>query len=195
MASLLRTFFKAGMLLFSLTFLTGIIYPAIVTIIAQITFSHKANGSLIIRDEKVIGSELIGQEFTDPRHFWGRPSATIPPYNAADSHGSNWSPGNPELIEAVKQRSQRLQSADTKNKNPIPIDLVTASASGLDPHISIAAAEYQIGRVARHSQLTEQQVRELVNQHTDTDFLDYGEPRVNVLLLNLELDAMQAKEK
>ena len=175
-----------------LTLLTGLLYPLVVTGIAQLLFPHQANGSLIVRDGKVVGSELIGQYFDQPKYFWSRPSATSPfPYNAAASSGSNVGPTNPALIEAVKGRVAALRAADPDSDNPVPVDLVTASGSGLDPHISPAAALYQAHRVARVRELRESQVKELVALHTEArQFGLLGEPRVNVLKLNLALDAL-----
>ena len=174
-----------------LTLLTGIAYPLLVTGISQVTMSGKANGSLIVKDGKPIGSELIGQSFSDPKYFWGRPSATGPvANNAAASSGSNLGPTNPALMDAVKARVQALRDADPGNQQPVPVDLVTASGSGLDPHISPAAAEYQLARVARVRNLTPDVVRRLVAEHTEgRQFGILGEPRVNVLELNLALDA------
>ena len=179
-------------MLLVLTLLTGVVYPLTVTGLAQVVFSQQANGSLIVRDGKVIGSELIGQYFDDPKYFWGRPSATSPfPYNAAASSGSNLGPTNPALIEAVKMRVAALRAADPDNEAPVPVDLVTASGSGLDPHITPAAALYQVHRVARLRGLMENQVKDLVGRSTeDRQFGFLGEPRVNVLKLNLALDAL-----
>lgn len=178
------------MLLF-FTCLTGIAYPLLVTFGAQILFPNQANGSLIINEKQMIGSELIGQPFTRPDFFWGRPSATSPnPYNAGASSGSNLGPTNPNLIETVKTRIAALQAADPENKAPVPIDLVTASASGLDPHISPAAAQYQINRIAKLRKFNPEKLRELVQSHTEwRQWGLLGEPRVNVLSLNLALDA------
>jgi K+-transporting ATPase ATPase C chain len=176
-----------------LTLVTGVAYPLAVTGLAQALFSHQANGSLIVEDGQAIGSELIGQPFDDPRYFWGRLSATAPfPYNAAASSGSNLGPLNPGLVEVAQARSDALRAADPGNAAPIPVDLVTASASGLDPHISVAAALYQVPRVARARGLGEEQVRSLVAQFTEGRQLGIlGEPRVNVLQLNLALDEAQ----
>ncbi len=172
------------------TVITGIAYPLLVTGIAQAVFPYQANGSLIVKDGKVVGSALIGQVFDDPKYFWGRPSATSPfGYNAASSSGSNLSPTNPDLIKAVQGRVDALRAADPENKAPVPVDLVTASASGLDPHISPAAALYQVSRVARERKLSPDAVRALVEKHTEGRTLGFlGEPRVNVLALNLALD-------
>ena len=155
-------------------------------------FPHQANGSLITQGGKAVGSELIGQSFTEPGHFWGRPSATAPmPYNASASGGSNLGPTNPALTDAVKARIEALRAADPGNTRPVPVDLVTASASGLDPHISPAAAAYQAERVARARSLPVAQVQALVQLHTENPWLGLlGEPRVNVLALNLALDAL-----
>ena len=175
-----------------LTVITGAAYPLVVTGIAQVAFPRQANGSLIERDGKVIGSSLIGQAFDDPKYFWGRPSATSPqPNNGTASSGSNLGPTNPALIDAVKARVKALQDADPGNKSPIPVDLVTASGSGLDPHISPAAAQYQVSRVAKIRKLSEEVVRTLVSDHTEgRQWGLFGEPRVNVLQLNLALDAL-----
>jgi len=172
-----------------LTLLTGLLYPLAVTGLAQLLFPHQANGSLVVRDEKVIGSELIGQYFDQSKYFWSRPSATSPfPYNAAASSGSNLGPTNPALNEAVKGRVAALRTADPPNDQPIPVDLVTASASGLDPHISLAAAAFQVRRVARARGLEEGAVERLVMQYTEgRQFALLGESRVNVLKLNLAL--------
>lgn len=182
----------ALMMLLILTVLTGVMYPLAVTGLAQLLFPTQANGSLMTRDGKVIGSELIGQYFDEPQYFWGRPSATSPyPYNAAASSGSNLGPTNPVLIEAVKTRVAALRAADPGNEAPVPVDLVTTSGSGLDPHISPAAALYQAHRVARVRGLQESQVKDLVALHTEgRQFGLLGEPRVNVLKLNLALDGL-----
>ncbi|MFO1273374.1 MAG: potassium-transporting ATPase subunit KdpC [Rubrivivax sp.] len=174
-----------------LSLITGLAYPLAVTGVAQLAFAEGANGSLIVRDGKVVGSDLIGQSFSDPKHFWSRPSATSPmPYNAANSSGSNQGPANPALANAVKARIAALRDADPGNTAPVPGDLVTASASGLDPHISRAAADYQAARVARNRSLPEARVRELIEQHTEGPLLGFiGEPRVHVLRLNLALEA------
>ena len=173
-----------------LTVVTGIIYPLIVTGIAQTLFPSQANGSLIVKDGKPVGSALIGQPFDDPKYFWGRPSATSPfAYNAGASSGSNLSPTNPDLVKAVQGRVEALRAADPGNTAPVPVDLVTASGSGLDPDISGAAALYQAPRVARARGLDPERVRELVARHTQGRSLGVlGEPRVNVLALNLALD-------
>ena len=188
---MLKHFKPALLMLLVWTALTGIAYPLAVTGLSQLLFSKQANGSLI-RDSqgKAIGSELTGQPFSDPKHFWGRPSATSPyPYNAGASSGSNLGPTNPALADAVKARIQALIETDPGNPLPIPVDLVTASGSGLDPHISPAAAEYQINRVAKARQLDVGKVRALVSQHTEQrQWWVLGEPRVNVLGLNLALD-------
>ena len=173
-----------------LSVVTGLLYPLAVTGVAQAVFSHQANGSLITQNGKVVGSELIGQSFTAPGHFWGRPSATAPmPYNAAASGGSNQGPTNPALVDAVKARIESLRAADPGNTRAVPVDLVTASASGLDPHISPAAADYQAARVAKARGLPLAQVQALVQQHTEAPWLGLlGEPRVNVLALYLALN-------
>jgi potassium-transporting ATPase KdpC subunit len=183
----------ALVLLALLTVLTGVAYPLAVTGIAQLAFHEKANGSLIVVNGKVLGSKLIGQPFDDPKYFWSRPSATSPfPYNAASSTGSNTGPTNPALADAVKARVAALRAADPGGSTPVPVDLVTASGSGLDPHISPAAAELQAGRVARVRGLALEHVRELVARHSESRTLGFlGEPRVNVLALNLELDGGQ----
>ena len=175
-----------------LTVLTGLAYPLLVTGISQVAFPHQANGSLIVRDSKTLGSELIGQNFSAPKYFWGRPSATATsPYNAAASGGSNLGPLNPAQKEAVEGRVKALREADPSNTAPIPVDLVTASASGLDPHISPAAAQWQASRIARVRGLNEAAVSKLIEQHTELRQLGLlGEPRVNVLALNMALDGI-----
>jgi K+-transporting ATPase ATPase C chain len=190
MRSLLR---PALIMLLSLTVLTGLAYPLAVTGLAQIIFPSRANGSIVLRDGQAVGSSLIGQEFTDPRYFWGRPSATSPvPYNGAASSGSNLGPLSPALTDAVAARVAALRAADPGNTAPVPIDLVTASGSGLDPHISIAAAEYQVARVARARGMSQDSVRDLVKQATEgRQFGVLGKPRVNVLTLNLGLDRLR----
>src|SRR5437867_9872811 len=174
-----------------LSAVTGIAYPAVVTVIAQVVFPHQANGSLIVQDGKVVGSALVGQPFDDPKYFWGRPSATTPfGYNASSSSGSNQGPTNPDLIKAVQARVDALRAADPGNTAPVPVDLVTASGSGLDPHISPAAALYQIQRVAKARGMDVAALRELVEQHIEGRTVGVlGEPRVNVLAVSLALDA------
>ena len=176
-----------------LTLLTGVVYPLVVTGVAQFLFPAQAHGSLIARGWKTVGSALIGQNFTDPKNFWGRPSATGPmPYNAAASSGSNQGPLNPALTEAVKGRIEALRAADPGNTAPVPVDLVTASASGLDPHISPAAARYQIARVSKARGLGADKVQSLVDQQTEKPLLGFlGESQVNVLKLNLALEAVR----
>jgi len=191
-------FRRALVLLLLLTAVTGVAYPLVVTGIAKVAFPNEAKGSLIDQNGKpvhdgarAVGSELIGQTFAGPTHFWSRPSATSPyPYNASSSSGSNQGPLNPALADAVTARVKALRDADPGNTAPVPADLATASASGLDPHISPAAAEYQVSRVARARSLDAQKVRALVTQATEGRQLGFlGEPRVNVLKLNLALDA------
>ena len=188
MTRLLR---NAVMLLLLMTVITGVIYPLVTTGLAQLFFPGHANGSLIVKDGKPVGSVLIGQSFTDARYFWGRPSATSPqPNNGINSGGSNLGPTNPALTDAVEQRIAVLHAADPGNTAPVPVDLVTASGSGLDPEISPAAAQYQLARVAKARGLSTSQVQALVNEYTRGRQLDVlGEPRVNVLQLNLALDA------
>lgn len=184
------------MTFFLLTIITGIIYPLLVTGIARGFFHEKADGSLIYRSGTPVGSTLIGQPFDDPRYFRGRPSATSPvPYNAASSSGSNFGPLNPSFFVAVNSRISTIKSGDPNNKNPIPVDIITSSASGLDPHISLAGAYYQIPRVAHLRRLSEDTVRTVVQQHTSDRFLGLiGEPVVPVLELNLALDDLMKKE-
>lgn len=177
-------------LLALLTIITGVIYPLTVTGIAQVIFPHQADGSLIVVGGKAYGSELIGQQFDDPKYFWGRPSAAG--YNAAASSGSNLGPMNPSLEEVVQTRIDALKAVDPNNPLPIPVDLVTASASGLDPHISVAAALYQASRVAAARGLSEAEITSLIEKFTEgRQFGIFGEPRVNVLMLNLSLDGIQ----
>lgn len=181
--------------LVALGILVGGIYPLAVTGISRAFFAREAGGSMIVQDAKVVGSELIGQPFSDPGYFWSRPSATSPiPYNAAASAGSNLGPTNPVLLALVKERIESLQAADSGNIEPVPVDLVTSSASGLDPNISPAAAEYQVARVARARDLAVEVVRALVAEHTEGPQWGFlGESRVNVLELNLALDAMSER--
>jgi K+-transporting ATPase ATPase C chain len=185
--------------LLTLTLLTGVAYPLLVTGIAQAAFPRQANGSLILKDRKTVGSQLIGQSFDLPRYFWGRVSATgttadsskAQPYNAAASTGSNLGPTNPALVDAAKARIKALQDVDPGNTDPVPVDLVTSSGSGLDPHISPAGAQYQLRRVAKARGLDEARVRALIEEHTDGPQIGvFGEPGVNVLELNLALDAI-----
>lgn len=178
-----------------LSLVTGLAYPLLVTGVAQAVFPQQAAGSLIVRDGKVVGSELIGQPFSDPRHFWSRPSATGPmAYNGGSSSGSNLGPLNPALTDAVRSRIEALRAADPDNQAPVPVDLVTASASGLDPHISRAAADYQVARVARARGMPVELVRGIVERHTERPWAGFlGEARVNVLALNLTLDAPAVK--
>jgi len=175
------------------TLLTGVVYPLVVTGVAQLVFPHQANGSLIVSGGQTVGSDLIGQQFDDPKYFWGRPSVTGPyPYNAAASSGSNLGPTNPALLDAVQARIAALKAADPTNTQPIPVDLVTSSGSGLDPDISVAAALYQVPRVARARGMSEAAVTTLVNQYSEgRQFGFLGEPRVNVLELNLALDEIR----
>ncbi len=183
-----------------LSVLTGLAYPLVITGLAKLIFPHQAAGSLILKDGKVIGSEWIGQSFTAPKDFWGRPSATVDadnkplPYNAANSGGSNLAPSNPDLLKAVQERITALRAADPAATGPVPVDLVTASGSGLDPHISPAAAAFQVHRVAQARGLDESQVRRLVATHIEGPQLGVlGESRVNVLKLNLALEALPPK--
>ena len=175
------------------TILTGVLYPLVITGIAQGFFPHQANGSLIIQNGQVAGSELIGQSFDDPRYFWGRLSATSPyPYNGAASAGSNLGPTNPALIDEVKARIAALKTADPTNNSPIPVDLVTSSGSGLDPNISVAAAQYQVQRVAKARGLSVEVIQAMADSFTQgRQFGVLGEPRVNVLELNLALDGIK----
>jgi len=190
-----KTIRQSVVMLLLMTVLLGIGYPLVITGAAQLLFPHQANGSLIEKNGKPIGSELIGQYFDDPRYFWGRPSATSPqPDNGTGSSGSNQGPTNPALRDAVQQRIETLHKADPGNTAPVPVDLVTASGSGLDPQISPAAAQYQIARVARVRHLSVEQVQALVAKFTQGRQLGLlGEPSVNVLELNLALDGLQAR--
>ncbi|HZX30624.1 MAG TPA: potassium-transporting ATPase subunit KdpC [Rhodocyclaceae bacterium] len=188
----MKTLIRPAVSLFVLlTAVTGVAYPLVVTGVAKAAFPEQAGGSVIIKEGKPVGSSLVGQNFTDPKHFWGRPSATSPqPYNGTASSGSNQGPLNPALTDAVKGRIEALRAADPGNTRLVPADLVTASASGLDPHISPEAAEYQVPRIARERHLAAADLRALVRQHTeDRQWGVFGEPRVNVLELNLALDA------
>jgi len=191
--SAFSTLRPALVLFLLLTVLTGLLYPLLVTALAQLLFPHQAAGSILTRDGHAVGSRLIGQSFSDPRYFWSRPSATTPqPYNGTASTGSNLGPLNPALLDAVKARVAALHAADPGNRLPVPVDLVTASGSGLDPEISVAAASYQAARVARTRGLAPERVQALIAQHTEGRLLGVlGEPRVNVLELNLALDALK----
>jgi potassium-transporting ATPase KdpC subunit len=175
-----------------LSVLTGLVYPFAVAGVARLAFPAQAAGSMVERDGKLVGSQLIGQSFSDPKHFWSRPSATSPmPNNASNSSGSNLGPTNPALVDAVKGRIAALRAADPGNDAPVPIDLVSASASGLDPEISVAAAHYQAARVARVRGIAVERVHALIAEHTQGRLFGFlGEPRINVLALNLALDAL-----
>lgn len=189
----MKTLVKPAVLLFiTLSVITGLVYPLLTTGVARIVFPRQTAGNLVLQEGKVVGSSLIGQDFSDPKYFWGRLSATAPqPYNASASSGSNLGPLNPALQVSVKARVVALQNADPGNTLPVPVDLVTASGSGLDPHISPAAAEYQVSRVARMRGLSPERVRELVTANTESRQLGVlGEPRVNVLALNRALDTL-----
>jgi K+-transporting ATPase ATPase C chain len=192
-SSLISGVRPAVVLFLLLMVITGFLYPLVVTGAAQLLFPGRAAGSLVTRDGHTIGSRLIGQSFSDPRYFWSRPSATTPqPYNGTASTGSNLGSLNPALLDAVRARVAALRSADPGNRAPVPIDLVTASASGLDPEISLAAASYQVGRVARARGLAPERLQALIAEHTEGRLLGViGEPRVNVLELNLALDALK----
>jgi len=191
--ALLASLRPALVLFLLLTVLTGFLYPLVVTAVAQLLFPAQAAGSIVTRDGHAVGSRLIGQSFSDPKYFWSRPSATTPqPYNGTASTGSNLGPLNPALRDAIKPRVAALRAADPGNSAPVPIDLVTASASGLDPEISLAAANYQAARVARARGLAPERVQALIAQHAEGTLLGVlGEPRVNVLELNLALDALK----
>ena len=192
---MLRLIRQSLVVLVLLGVVVGIVYPLAVTGISQALFSHKADGSMVIQNGKVVGSELIGQPFSAPEYFWSRPSATSQfPYNAAASSGSNLGPTNPALLEAVSERIAALRAADPGNSQAVPVDLVTSSSSGLDPHITPAAAEYQVARVAQARRFPESVIRELVAQYTEgRQWGVFGEPRVSVLELNLALDALPAQ--
>ena len=184
----------------ALSVITGLAYPFVITGISKVIFPHQAGGSLIVKDGKVIGSEWVGQSFTAPKDFWGRPSATVDadskplPYNGANSGGSNLAPSNPDLAKAVQDRIAALRAADPETTGPVPVDLVTASGSGLDPHISPASAAYQVHRVAKTRGLDEAKVRDLVTAHIEGPQLGVlGESRVNVLKLNLALNELSSK--
>src|ERR1700733_10377549 len=187
-----RSIRPAVSLLIAMTILLGIAYPLLITGIAKVAFPRQAEGSLLHADGKLIGSTLIGQSFSDPKYFWGRPSATSPqPYNGSASGASNLGPLNPALLDAVKANAKALHDADPDNRQPIPVDLVTASGSGLDPEISIAAAQYQAARVARARNLAVERVEALINADQEGRLFGFiGERRVNVLTLNLALDRM-----
>jgi K+-transporting ATPase ATPase C chain len=192
MTAMSKILLPSVLILLVLSVLTGLVYPLVVTGIAALCCEQQAQGSLIRQDDRLVGSSLIGQPFDDPKYFWPRPSATTPqPYNGASSTGSNLGPTNPAQLDAVKTQLAALQQADPDNKSAVPVDLVTASGSGLDPHISPAAAEYQLLRVARARAMDPQRLRGLVAAHTQSrQWSVLGEPRVNVLELNLALDAL-----
>ena len=186
-----RQYIRPALLLFLvLTIIAGVIYPLFITGIAQALLPSQANGSLIYQNGKVVGSYLVGQAFDDPGYLWGRISATSPQYNASSSSGSNIGPSNPALIDEVNGRIKALKAADPNNANPIPVDLVTSSASGLDPHISLAASYYQVPRISKYRGITESAVRDIIHKNTVGRFLGLvGEPVVNVLKVNLDLDS------
>ena len=195
MTSVVSSLLRPALVTFAvLTALTGAAYPLVVTGIGRAVFPEEAAGSLITRDGKPVGSSLIGQSFSDPKYVWGRPSATAPmPNNASASSGSNQGPLNPALVDAVKGRIEALRAADPGNTAPVPVDLVTASASGLDPELSVAGALFQAARIAKARNLSPKQVQDLIEQHTEGRWLGFlGEPRVNVLRLNLALDAIRS---
>lgn len=192
----MNTLIRPAVSLFvALSAITGVLYPLAVTGAASALFPQQAHGSLIVKDGVVVGSSLIGQNFSEPRYFWSRPSATGPmPYNAGNSSGSNQGPLNPALVAAVKDRIAALKAVDPDNQQPVPVDLVTASASGLDPHISVAAARYQLARVARARHMPVADVQQVLDRHTEAPLMGLlGEARVNVLALNLALDQLAAK--
>jgi K+-transporting ATPase ATPase C chain len=192
----MKTLRAALVILVVLTAITGVVYPALVTLVAQAAFPYQANGSVVEREGRTVGSELIGQQFDDPRYFWGRPSKTDQvPYNAASSAGSNFGPTNPDHLKAVRERVEAIRKAHPDQTGLVPVELVTASASGLDPHIGPAAAEYQVKRVALARGMTVEDVRQIVAGHTEgRTFGVLGEPRVNVLKLNLALDASESNQ-
>ena len=174
------------------TLITGVAYPLIVTVVAQTAMPSAANGSLIVRDDKIVGSSLIGQQFDDAKYFWNRPSATTPGYNGASSSGSNQGPTNPDLHKAIAERVETIRKAHPEKTGPIPVDMLTASASGLDPHITPAAAEFQVERIAKERALPVEAVRKLVTESIEGRTLGLlGEARVNVLNLNRKLDGMK----
>lgn len=186
-----REYLKPALISFIiLTIITGIIYPLSMTLLGQIFFREQANGSLIYKDGKIVGSFLIGQQFDDPKYLWGRLSATTPPYNASSSSGSNIGPSNPALVDEIKGRIKALRTADPDNKKPIPIDLVTSSSSGLDPHISKAGAYYQIDRISKIRAIDKNTVKNIIDKNTTGRLFGVlGEPVVNVLGVNLDLDS------
>ena len=190
-----KEYIKPALLSFLvLTIITGVIYPLFITVVAQALFPKQANGSLIYRNTKVVGSSLVGQAFDDPKYLWGRISAASPQYNASSSSGSNIGPSNPALLDEVSGRIKALKAVDPDNANPIPVDLVTSSASGLDPHISLAAAYYQAARIAKYRGITESAVMDIIQKNTSGRFLGViGESVVNVLGANLDLDDYNKK--
>lgn len=189
----MRTLLRPALsLLVVLTLLTGVVYPLVVTLVGRGLFPRRVGGSLVERGGRVVGSELVGQAFHDPKYLWGRPSATSSPYDAAASSGSNLGPTSPALAQIVTERVRALRAVDPGNADPIPVDLVTASASGLDPHVSPAAARFQAGRIARARGLPTERVAALVERFVEgRDLGVLGEPRVNVLLVNLALDELR----
>ncbi len=190
----MRTILRPTLILFGLlTIITGVIYPLFVTVFAQVVFPYQANGSIIFDNGRALGSELIGQPFDDPKYFWSRPSATGGmPYNAAASSGSNLAPSNPALVSAMNERIQMYETAEPPSSSKIPIDLITTSGSGLDPHISLAAARYQVKRVAEARHIDENVIESLIDRYTETRQWGFmGEPRLNVLKINLTLDELQ----
>jgi K+-transporting ATPase ATPase C chain len=186
--------FRPAIVVFAiLTIVTGVVYPLAITVLGQVLFNHQANGGIIERDGKAVGAELIGQQFTDSRYFWSRPSATSPAYNGQASTGANLGPTNPALLDAVKQRVDALRAAHADTDQQVPVELVTASGSGLDPHISPAAARFQAQRVAKARGISEEQIHNAIDEHIEgRTFGVLGEPRVNVLRLNLALDGSGA---